>query len=248
MNKILEITTSERVPKAWSDRGRQSDKNSLIRKIVQILNFISGNDLKNLLRDISRYDSKKNLKIFKRTRESIVLKKLTPLINNRIKPKNKHFFLKAFKTSKFSEKEVKRLGFKFSNFLWRSCSNSTDRKNGGRRQIPEYLKHMINDYLLRHSEISASRTTTLINYSQKLFKPNGVIEKRKSNRTFKNSRYLDNNLAELHKGFNEENELLLSKSTFMRHRNKIFKRARRNTDLCMCNLSKIFFKKNNVIF
>ena len=95
----------------------------------------------------------------------------------------------------------------------------------------------MNDYLKQHSEFSASRNTTQIRYSEKVIKPNGVIEKQTSSRKFENSRYLDNNLTELHKDFHKEKlydyEIIPSKSTFMRYKSKIFKRAKRKTDLCM---------------
>ena len=117
MQKIIEIINSERTPKTWSERTRYDNQNVLIRKTMHILN--SGNDLKNLLRDLLIYDSKKKLNLFKRTREKRTLKKLIPIINKRIKQKNKHHFERIcfLKVSKKNIDKIAKTSKKI--FIWK---------------------------------------------------------------------------------------------------------------------------------
>ena len=94
----------------------------------------------------------------KRTRERKALKSIIKHLNKRTKPKNKHFYLKSLRDSCFSFSECKKLGFKFSRRLWKSCLNQRDRLSGGRPRIAQYLVDGINQVLEENSEISSSRT------------------------------------------------------------------------------------------
>ena len=51
MNKLLKIIIEERPLKLWSKRALD-DKIRLNYKIIKVLNFISGNDLKSMLKDL----------------------------------------------------------------------------------------------------------------------------------------------------------------------------------------------------
>ena len=224
MNKLLKIIIEERPLKLWSERAHD-DKIRLNHKIIKILNFISGNDLKSMLKDLFK---NKKLQLGRFSREYRTLKKIAPHFNDKIKPKQKHFFLKGFVISRFTQKETKKFGFKFSKFLWNSCLNSRIRKPGGRPLYKNYMRKKIHNFLEYNSEISASRTTTHVFIPEKIRKPNGVLIKQKNTRIVENSRYLNNSLIELHKIFNEG----VSKSTFFKYKSNKFKRAKRKTDLC----------------
>ena len=166
MNKLLKIIIEERPLKLWSERAHD-DKIRLNHKIIKILNFISGNDLKSMLKDLFK---NKKLQLGRFSREYRTLKKIAPHFNDKIKPKQKHFFLKGFVISRFTQKETKKFGFKFSKFLWNSCLNSRIRKPGGRPLYKNYMRKKIHNFLEYNSEISASRTTTHVFIPEKIRK------------------------------------------------------------------------------
>ena len=108
----------------------------MIRKIVKILRWISGNDLQRMMKDVL---SSKKYRFSKLTKESRTLNKIIPHLNSRIRQKHKHVFLKSFRDSGFSFEDVTFLGFKFSQYLWYSCLDSRERKFGGRLGFHDYL-------------------------------------------------------------------------------------------------------------
>jgi hypothetical protein len=71
-------------------------------------------------------------------------------------------------------------------------------------------------------------------------KKNGVITNQKNDRTTENARYLSKNLAELQKSFIEQvrddfnisNYDLPCRATFYNHRKRLFKQAKRRSDMC----------------
>jgi hypothetical protein len=232
MNKLIEIATNEQFPMQWSNRRLNfSQKKKFFDKTIILLDFIAGGDLHSFLTDLFK-NRKLNLSEF--SRETIALKKLSYQLNKRVKPKNKHFFIKCLRKSNFSRMECTKLGFKFSKHLWSTCLINEDRDVGGRYSYCKNYKERINKFLEENSEISASRTTTIFNKNIKLNKPNGTPVKEKNTKTVVNSRYINNSMNELHKLFvtQLDDDPKPSKTSFLKYSEKIFKKARRKTDIC----------------
>ena len=199
MNSILEIIEQFEPLIRWRERLHKRNKTSMIRKIVKLLRWISGNDLQRMMKDIL---SNKKYKFSKLTKESRTLNKIIPHLNLRVRQKHKHVFLKSFRDSGFSFDDITFLGFKFSQYLWYSCQDSRERKVGGRIGFHDYLMPKINTFLEINSEIGANRTSLQIKKPTSKRKKNGVIIKQKNERMIENVRYLNDRLEELHKKFN----------------------------------------------
>ena len=138
----------------------------------EILVFVSGDDLRNLLNSVlEEIDHNQNI----RTREHSALIGIISNLNLRIKPKCKHFYLKELRIAGFSKSEVKKLGFKFSDWLWEKWLDSTNRNLGGRPSIGNWMANSITNHLENFSEIAGSRTTTEFKKAIKNRKPNGTI-------------------------------------------------------------------------
>ena len=247
MNSILEIIDQYQPLKRWRERNLKTNKTAMIRKIVKILRWISGNDLQRMMKDVL---SSKKYRFSKLTKESRTLNKIIPHLNSRIRQKHKHVFLKSFRDSGFSFEDVTFLGFKFSQYLWYSCLDSRERKVGGRLGFHDYLRPKINTFLEINSEIGANRTSLELIKPITKRKKNGVIIKQKNERIIENVRYLNDGLEELQKKFtneiNDEFEIMPSKFSFLRLRKKQFKKPKRQTDLCdYCQLGKTLKKNIN---
>jgi len=248
MNQIMEIITQNAPPKKWSERKFKKNKVAFIHKIVKILSWAAGGELRKMMFFLLRV---KKYKFSKLTRESRALNKIVPCINKRVRRKHKHCFVKAFKDSNFSKEAVWSLGLKFSQHLWYSCMDSSERQVGGRKGYQNLLKPMIDNFLELNSEIAANRTSLEIIKPPKKRKENGVIIYQKKQRITENARYLNKPLVELQKNFNElvmdnHNNLdnVPSRFTFNNKRSRLFKTAKRNSDMCdYCVLGKTI-KKN----
>ena len=132
MDRFIRKIRRQRHPlKQWNLRTSH-DKKKVLKKLIEILVFVSGDDLRNLLNSVlEEIDHNQNI----RTREHSALIGIISNLNLRIKPKCKHFYLKELRIAGFSKSEVKKLGFKFSDWLWEKCLDSTNRNLGGRPSI-----------------------------------------------------------------------------------------------------------------
>ncbi len=254
MYKILDLISSLHPLKKWSERRDKffrKHKVNFFRKILVILRFLSGNDLNTILKDFFRT---KKYPLGKPTRERCSLKKIIRHINERIKPKNKHFYLRSLRTSGFSDSECRDLGFKFGYKLWLSCLNQSLRNSGGRPGLNPGIIESINAYCEDFSEISSYRIATQKSYLPIERKNNEVkiFAKPRCIKSTVNCRYFLKTKSQLQKNF-PWNETVTryckktkshkeyqspAKSTFFKHMNKKFKKARKQLDMCeFCLLS-----------
>jgi hypothetical protein len=137
MNQIIEIITQNAPLIKWSERKYKKNKVAFIHKIVKFLSWAAGGELRKMMFFLLRV---KKYKFSKLTRESRALNKIIPCINQRVRQKHKHCFVKAFKDSNFSKESVWSLGLKFSQHLWYSCMDSRERQVGGRKGYQNLLK------------------------------------------------------------------------------------------------------------
>ena len=172
MNQIMEIIDQNQPLKKWSERRLKNNKVAFIHKIGKFLKWAAGVELRKMMFFLLRV---KKYKFSKLTRESRALNKIIPCINERVRRKHKHGFVKAFKDSNFSEDEVRFLGLNFSQFLWYSCVDSSERDVGGRKGYQGLLKPLINNFLELNSEIAANRTSLEIIKPATKRKKNGVV-------------------------------------------------------------------------
>ena len=155
MNKLLSLINVILPPKKWSNRSPSFKKHlseKFFKNVLTILKFLSGNDLKSMLKDLFK---SRRFKITNLTRERKSLKRITQHLNERVKPKNKHFYLGVLKNVGFTQKECHNLGFIFGKKLWKSCLNSHDREIGGRPGLNPITISNINEYLFENSEESS---------------------------------------------------------------------------------------------
>ena len=249
MQAILNLIENSQPLKKWSERSLLKNKLAFLRKVITILNFISGDDLNSMLKDFFRYHF--SIYLPSLTRERLALERIVKRLNVRIKPKNKHYFLRSIRQSGFSFGETKKLGFKFSKFLWNSCLNNRERNLGGRPGLPENLKLGITKHLENNSAPSSYRTSTQIRKKNILKKKNEVkvLPKPRSYREKVNCRFLNNNISKLQRTFPLNKTILWrakktkfrrpairrlypSKRSFFRHKASFFKRARNKLDMC----------------
>jgi hypothetical protein len=208
----MEIIAQNAPLKKWSERKYKKNKVAFVHKVVKFLSWAAGGELRKMMFFLLRV---KKYKFSKLTRESRTLNKIIPCINERVRRKHKHGFVKAFRDSNFSEDEVRYLGLNFSQFLWYSCMDSGERDVAANRTSLELIKPAIKR------------------------KKNGVVVPQKNERHIENVRYLNKPIAEIQKSFNEQivdfenlNNQLPSRNTFYTYRQRLFKHAKRRSDMC----------------
>jgi hypothetical protein len=241
MEAILKLINRRHPLKKWSERKSMAMKAKSLENIMKILEFLTGNDVKSMMRSLL---SNKHYNTFiNSSKERKALKEIIKHLNKRIKPKNKHFYLKSLRRH-FSKKHCKTLGFKFSRHLWRSCLNSKERDPGGAPRIPDFLTESIFHHLEEQSEISSSRTTSFFQKRPLMNKANGVKVKIQGPlpteiKFYENTRFLKDTSNEIYKKFplrekKPNGSNVPSRSTFYNYFKlfKKFKRQRHLADLC----------------
>ena len=253
--KIFKAIRESATPKRWRSRSDERNKKKILFKILKILKFLSGNDIYYMFFDLFRlnrtYDKKYVATV---SRESFALRKISKKINSRIKPKNKHHFLRMFKFCGFSLEEVNNLGFKAGNYLWKSCSNPNDRHLGGRPSLSKGFKKKIIDHFKHNSNPSSCRNSILITKKPLIRRKNDVkiVPRPQAIRELKNCQFLNNTISEIYKSFPFTSvklwrgvpTLFPSRATFFRYKPCYFKRPRLMTDLCeYCQIYLVLKKK-----
>ena len=135
----------------WSERNKNgSGFNNLVTNIRSILQLLSGNEIINLLKDVIRKNEMKEIaeKYYKG-----LIGLSIPI--NKVKPKNKHFFIHQLKVANFSLNEIKEMNFKCSKFLWSSCKRTNERLEGGQPRISDKNISAINSIMEKYSTISS---------------------------------------------------------------------------------------------
>jgi hypothetical protein len=199
-SKIFDAMDECRRPIRWRNRISPESKIRVLTKILKILKFLSGNDIYFLFHDLFRYSKTFQRKYFASvSRESKALKLIIKKLNVRIKPKNKHHYLRALRRSGFSFEETKYLGYNASNHLWKACLDRRERKLGGRPQLSQNIKNAINLYLENNSDPSSYKIATQIEKNPLIMKKNEVklIPKPQSKREIVKCRFLNNTISQL---------------------------------------------------
>ena len=146
------LTNNERIIKKWGERKKSNNKSQLKTKIKRILLYLSGNDFISLIGDILNKEEADLISL----RYVNALEGLAVEINKQKKTK-KHYFIRPLRKAKFKLKEIKRLKFKVSKKLWRSCINPNERCIGGKKSLDFKVINQINEYLDLHSRPAANR-------------------------------------------------------------------------------------------
>jgi hypothetical protein len=259
MQALLDIVNNNQPPRRWRYRLSDTQKLAHLKKVIKIIRWASGNDLGRMLIDLFKY---KSIYFATFTRESKALKKILRKLNNRIKPKNKHYFLRSLRLSGFSREECIELGFKHSTHLWESCYDRQKRLLGGRPKMSQRLKDYLEIFLRENSQPSSYRVATKITKRPFEIKKNEVRSRPfpSSIRRKENCRFFNNTISELQKNFpgnryrirryrnRNIRTLYPSKVFFFKYiaSLKTFKRARNRTDLCdYCEISFKITKRVN---
>ena len=161
------------------------------------VNINNLNDLYNMFFDLFRLTRTFEKKYVARvSRESFALEKISRKLNSRIKPKNKHHFLRMFKFCGFSLEEVNDIGFKAGKHLWKSCIDPSDRNLGGRKSLSKSIKKKIFDHFKNNSNPSSCRNAIFITKKPLIRKKNDVkiVPKPRSFRELKNCQFLNMNM------------------------------------------------------
>jgi hypothetical protein len=220
VEKAIQVLKQRKFTK-WSKRTDNGKKNLLQKKIRELFCYLSGSDedvcfmLNDILMMIEKDDKKKKSesKIFYNQSYKNGLHAIGQHIENQIKQKKKHYFIKALKQAGLSRTQINDSGIKCSLKLWKSCLNSNERNVGGRPAIKE--KEFIKSHLLKYSAPAANRS-----FYQKI---NGDKEQ-------VTVQYLNATKSECYNTFEHKDQMAFE--TFRRSIPNNFKKPHRETDLC----------------
>lgn len=158
MNSITNIFKNNYSPeRPWSLRPNNGYRSKLIKKIRNIFDLLSGYEFINLIKDIITPDELKKI-------AGIYydgLKNLSKPINS-VKQKNRHIFYYQLKLAKIPLRELKKMNYKISNRLWKTCTNTSERLVGGRPPLSLNKITQINDILESNSAISSFKTAKIV--------------------------------------------------------------------------------------
>ena len=93
-------------------------------------------------------------------KERLALQEFSQL-SNESKMKNRRFFIRPMRISGFSFSETKRLGFKCSLHLWKSCILYLPKQKNGRKPLKHCYQQSINSFLDNLSATSSDRTVKI---------------------------------------------------------------------------------------
>ena len=155
IDKILKIENI-RLMKKWSERNKSSGYHSvLLKKIITILELISGNETDSLLKDLlktRKIESEKDLE-----NANTALKHISDIYKD-TKPKKKYQFIRSMRLAGFGFDKTNFLGFKTGKFLWKTCLDPSERSHGGRLALKKQeIYQQINDHMNQFSSIAANR-------------------------------------------------------------------------------------------
>ena len=91
MEDILKLINQRHPLKKWSERKSIAMKAKSLEKIIKVLEFLTGNDVKSMMQSL--LTNKHYSSFINSSKERKALKEIIKHLNKRIKPKNKHFYL-----------------------------------------------------------------------------------------------------------------------------------------------------------
>ena len=219
-NKILlkKLSNEKFKFKKWSEYKSSGFKTMRINQIHKLLEDLSGNDIKSMLRDVLRFTDLQNLndKYF-----SAISNIGTMYKNNKIeknfKPHVKRKIIKQIKLSNIQYLDARSMGFKCSKYLWSKCLVEYEPKKRGRHLINDDLIASIQTHLESCSEIAPNRS---IKSPTKSDVPSYNVPVFYRNRTLK----------EIYSSFPHKEEI--SFASFCNYINPTIKKPHRFSDLC----------------
>ena len=110
--------------KNWQERRFKNEgyHNKLLKDVRHVLRIISGDNIVAMLNCVLTKNEIEALTSNYRT----AIKNINQ-ISDQILPNKKYLLIRSLKQAKLSRNEARRLNFKFSNRLWKTCSNTTQR-------------------------------------------------------------------------------------------------------------------------
>jgi len=154
--QIIRILNQEFLPaKNWSNRNKTSTKfKLLIHKIKGFLNLLSGNELVNMIIDVLSEEEKLILS----QKYISALQGIAKTVNNRVKPKKKHYFKKPLRLATLTLSNIQELGFNCGKRLWKNCLDENERLPGGRPTLSENIQTDIENHFESITNVAANRT------------------------------------------------------------------------------------------
>jgi hypothetical protein len=256
--EIIRILNNNYEPSIrWSNRCPASSyQTSLKEKIKRFLLALSGNDLISMLNDVL---DKNEVALLKYAKMHIdALRNMSQAINNTqlVKPKSKHHFIRPFRLSELSLPQVKKLGVKCSNDLWKSCLDVNERHLAGRPKIANILLDEIRAHMDNLSNIGANRLIVMRSYLQRNpYVPYKKIKDLTKPKKYINVRYRQTTITEAFRLFKSRNNDHLDEDlqnkikkfklqTFRKNLDKKYKKPTKFTDLCSyCETGKDYVKQ-----
>jgi hypothetical protein len=226
----------------WS-RRRQNTGNfyNVKNKIRTILNKLSGNEIVNMLKDLLNKEELHSLA----SKYVNVLSEYSTHINENIKMKEKHNFIRPLRNNGFRLNEIKEMGFNCGDVLWQTCLNRNARNKGGRPMLDIAIRNSIEEFLESKTSIAANyMIDKKVGMPLRVQAPIRKIRNRRNKRfAYKtipvNVRNLDITKKYANLQYNNQTEgKKLSYSTFIKYIDSKYKKIRRYTDLCI----KYYFK------
>jgi hypothetical protein len=144
----------------WSTRHKSSPNFRLLKqKIKLFLINLSGNDLISMLNDVLEENEVAELNYAHIHIQA--LRHISLAVNQKTKPKDKHFFIRPLRVGGLSRNQAKGLGFNLSDKIWKSCLIRNDRNLGGRPSIPNGFVKELNIHLQKLSNVSSTRSVLI---------------------------------------------------------------------------------------
>ena len=140
----------------WSNRALNGERQKLCQKIRSVLDLLSGSDISRMLYDILSKNERRDVagKYYQG------MKNLSEPIN-KIKAKNKHYFILPLKMADFTLKDLEDLGIKCGEKLWSTCKSPRERLHGGRQKLSSEKVLLINEVMESCSNVSSFKSVTV---------------------------------------------------------------------------------------
>lgn len=228
----------------WNQRNKKTKNFKKTKdKVLNFIKCVSGDDIMGMLVDV--LDEKLLHQIQSKFKNA--LKLISDSVNNKIKSKNKHNFIRPLRKAKLTQSEAHELGFKFSPDLWLSCLSDHDRHIGGNPALS--IKRPEEVFKIKNHMESLANPASHRSVDVKTFETRPAwasVKKRKIiSKEPRPVMYRETTMLEAFKQFIEKNESDKSVSlpTFVKYTDARFKRPRKKTDVCdYCEYGKLLFK------
>ena len=247
MDPVRNLRNNFRNSIEWGTRLKGSGffKN-LRRRLRSFLDKLSGGDMIVMLHDILTKQELSSVY----SKHVRALTKLGRVVSNKqiVKPRDKHYFIRAIRESGIGLTECKELGFVCSKNLWIGSRNVQPRSLGGRPNMPSEWVKQIKEHMEKNSNVASNRSVIKRHYNVR--NPFFYYKKKKIGEELESVRYRETTLNEAFRTFKESAHQLANRrereqrlntkfSTFCKYLEPSFKKPYRYTDLCeICEFGK----------